>query len=293
MKTKNHLKAWIILGIYLAATCVLLFLGYSVKKPSVERHEFPFSITYSYQGKNETLSGVYAGEYVCDAKYIGDDSVAWFGYIEDHDRLALDYYVVEDFEDRAYSINLNIKTGYLMGDPAYAGYVCEPSAQYNSFDGTNETIITDPAELEQLGFSLVSWEYPEPIENTFSFGGIRLSSEGTAYTSIIAVAALLLSMILIRKDPKLAYGKLDKISIVLNFAVEIFAFPYILVVSMLSEIVADASFWQQILYFSPAMTTVCVAASLTLRRLGYKHGGFWIQFVGPAVFALCILIELL
>lgn len=289
MKTRNYLKAWIIFGVYVTVTCALLLFGYSVQKPAVERQEFPFSINYAYQGKNETISGVYVAEYSQDAKYIGDNAIAWFGYIKDHDRLSLDYYRVVEFEDEVFSVNLNMSPGHLMGDPAYAGFVCQPTAQYNSFDGTNETVITDPAELEKMDFSIIGWSYPEPIENTFSFGGFCLSSEGTIYTAVIAVAALLACMILIRKDPKLVYGHLDRFSIVLNLLIAIVAFPFILIVSALSEIVADASVCQQILYFTPALTVLGIAASLTLRRLGYRRAGFWCGFVGPAIFALLML----
>lgn len=289
MKTKNHLKAWMILGVYLTATCILLLLGYSVKKPAVKRQEFPFTITYSYQGKTETISDVYVAEYVRDAKYIGDDSLLWSGHIKDHDMRTYDYYTIADLEGQLFSINLNMTPGYLMGDPRYADYTCEPTAQYNGFDGVDEIVITDPAELAQMGFSMMSWTYPEPIENMFSFGGISLSSEASAYTAALAVLALLAGMILIRKDPELKYGRLDKVSIVLSFAVAIYAFPFILIVSMLSEIVADASIGQQILYLTPALTALGLSASITLRRLGKKVAGFYIQFAGPAIFALFVL----
>lgn len=291
MKTRNHLKAWIIFSVYLIATCALLLWGYSVQKPAVEQQEFPFTITYAYQGQMETISGVYVAEYCRDAKYIGDHSMAWFGYIKDHNRLELDYYRVLDFGDRLFSINLNINPGYLMGDPAYAGMVCQPTGQYNCSDDMEEYIVTDPAELEKLGFTVVDWSYPLPIENTFSFGGISLSGEGTVYTTAIAIAALLACMFLIRKDPKTVYSNLDRFGIVLNLLIAIIAFPFILIVSALSEIVADASICQQILYFTPALTALGIAASLTLRRLGYRRIGFGIKFVGLVIFALCVLIE--
>ena len=47
MKKKNRLKAWLILAIYIAATCALVFGCYSVQKPAVERQEFPFTLTAS------------------------------------------------------------------------------------------------------------------------------------------------------------------------------------------------------------------------------------------------------
>mgnify|MGYP006974341764 CR=1 FL=1 len=291
MNTKNLKKAKIIFVIYLIATLALLFLGYSVQKPKVAQQEFPFTITYSYQGETQTISDVYIGEYVRSAKYLGDDSLAWYGYIKDHNRLESDFYRIGEINGQAFSINLNIEPGYLMGDPKFAGSVCQPTGVCHSFDGTNEITVTDPAELEKLGFSIVNWEYPKPIENAFSFGGISLSSEATIYTAAIAVLALLACMILIKKDKELTYGTLDKISILLNILVIVIGFPFILIVSSLSEILAEVSPIQQLLYFSPALTVIGIAASVTLRRMGHKNLGFLIQFAGPAVFALSVLIE--
>lgn len=289
MNTKNFKKAQLILVLYLIATLALLFLGYSVQKPKIAQQEFPFTITYSYQGETQTISDVYVGEHVRGAKYLGDDSVAWYGYIKDHDRLESDFYRIGEVDGQAFFINLNMEPGYLMGDPKYAGSVCQPSGAYHGFDGTNEITVTDPAELAQLGLSIVSWEYPEPIENRFSFGGISLSSEATMYTAIIAIVALLACMILIKKEKEIVYRKMDKVSIVLNFLIAIVVFPFIFMVSALSEIVADTSIWQQILYFAPALTVLGIGASVTLRRLGCKRIGFWSQFAGPVVFALIIL----
>ena len=290
MKTKNLKKAKIILLVYLSATLALLFLGYSVRKPEVARQEFPFNITYSYQGETKTISDVYVGEYVRDAKYIGDDSVAWYGYIRDHNRLESDFYRIGEIDGQAFSINLNIEPGYLMGDPAYADFACRPSGVCHSFDGTNDIMVTDPDELAQLGLSIVSWEYPNPIENASSFGGISLSSEATIYTAVIAIAALLACMILIKKDREIAYGKMDKLSIVLNFLIAIVVFPFVFMVSALSEILADTSVWQQILYVTPALTVLGVAASVVMRRCGYGKCSLFVQFVGPILFALVILI---
>lgn len=289
MNGKNAKKAKIILAVYLIATLALLFLGYSVRKPKVAQQEFPFSITYSYQGKTETISDVYVGEYVRAAKYLGDDSVAWYGYIQDHNRLESDFYRIGEANGNAFSINLNIEPGHLMGDPNYANSEYCPTLVCHSFDGTNETVITDPAELDKLGFTLVSWEYPAPIENAFSFGGISMSSEAALYTSAIAIAALLACMILIKKDKDIRFGKMDKFSVALNFLIVIVAFPFIFMVSALSEILADTSVWQQILYVTPALTVLGVAASVALRRCGYRKRGLLVQFVGPILFALDLL----
>ena len=180
-----------------------------------------------------------------------------------------------------------------MGDPSYSASVYEPGTQFNSCAEEEYVTITDPAQLEQMGFCIVSWDYPDPIENTFSFGGISLSSEAVMYTAAIAVAALLTCVIFIRRDRALEYGALDKVSVVLNFLIAIFAFPFILISSALSEIVADASALQQLLYLTPALTALGIAASVALRRMRYRQIGFWIQFAGPAVFGLVLLFDVI
>lgn len=293
MQAKNRLKAWIILGIYLTATCILLLMGYSIQRPRVEQQEFPFTIIYSYQGKNQSISGVYVGEYDIGAKYIEDEPTAWYGYLKDHNRLEADFYRIAEEDGKYFSINLNMEPGYLMGDPRYADCVCEPTAVCHISDGEDSISITDPAELAQLGFSIVSWGYPDPIENSFSYGGISLSSEATMLTAALAAVALLACMILIRKEPEVIYGVLDKVSIAVNVLVAIFAFPFILIASCLSEILSDVSLLQQILYLTPAITALSIAASVTLRRMGQKRISFWIQFAGPALFGLLILLDVL
>lgn len=293
MNKKNFQKAKWIFAVYLIVTLALLLLGYSVQKPKVVRQEFPFSITYSYQNQVETISDVYVGEYVRGAKYIGDDSLKWYGYVKDRNRLESDFCRIGELDGQSFSINLNMEPGYLMGDPRYDGSVYSPTLVCHSFDGTNETVITDPVELEKMGVALVSWEYPEPIENWFSNGGISLSSEATLYTSVIAIVALLACMILIRKDPALVYGKLDKLSAVLNFLVALVAFPFIFVASSLSEIVADASALQQILYLAPAVTVLGVGASVALRRCGYRKYGLLAQFIGPVLFVIPLLLDVI
>ena len=76
----------------------------------------------------------------------------------------------------------------------------------------------------------------------------------------------------------------------MNLLIAVFAFPFILIVSTVSEILGDTSVLQQLLYLAPALTVTCVSASVVLRRRGYALPGLLIQFIGPAVFALAVLI---
>ena len=288
MKKYIPRAAWIILAMYLVANAALLIFGYGVQKPAVQKQEFPFTITYTHQGEQKTISKVFVAEHTDFAKYLGDRPLAWFGHIQDQDMLAPDFIRIAEDDSYALSIDLNLEPGWLMGDKAYVGTTCAPTGvAIRRSDGHR---ITDPAELEKLGFRLDGWAYPEPIENSFSFGGVSLSSEAVLYTSAIAVAALVLNLIFVERDREKLSGKLNKIGIAMNLLIGVFAFPFILIVSTLSEILGDTSVLQQIMYLAPALTVTCVSASVVLRRRGYALPGLLIQFIGPVLFALAVLI---
>ena len=286
MKRQIPRAAWIILALHLSATALLLCFGYGIQKPAVQKQEFPFTITYTYQGQQTTISEVYVAEFSPFAKYLGDKSLGWFGYRLDQDRLESDFIRIAQNDTHAFSIDLNLEPGWLMGDLADAD--CAPSGlAIRLEDGTR---ITDPEALEQLGFRLEGWTYPQPIENRFSFGGFSLSSEAVLYTSAIAIISLVLCLIFVKKDRAQMGGALNKIGIALELLVIAVAFPFMLILSTLSEILGDTSALQQLLYLTPAMTVTGVGASMVLRRRGYALPGLLIQLAGPAVFALTVLI---
>ena len=288
MNRKIPRTAWIILALYLTATVLLLLIGYGAQKPAVESREFPFSITYTYRGEQNTISGMFVAEFSPSAKYLGDSPRGWFGYIQDHDMLSPDYIHIGEDETHSLSINLNLEAGWLMGDSDYSGSICAPSGlAIRLADGHR---ITEAEELGALGFRLESWEYPQPIENRFSFGGFSLSSEAVLYTSAIALVSLLLCLAFVEKDLAQPGSWMNKIGIVLNLLVAVAAFPFMLIVATLSEILGDTSVLQQLLYLTPALTLAGVGASVVLRRRGYALPGLLIQFIGPAVFALAVLI---
>ena len=286
MKRQIPRAAWIILALHLSATALLLCFGYGIQKPAVQKQEFPFSITYTYQGQQQTISEVYVAEYSPFAKYLGDRPLAWFGYRLDQDRLESDFIRIAQNDTHAFSIDLNLDPGWLMGDLADAD--CAPSGlAIRLEDGTR---ITDPGQLEQLGFRLEGWTYPQPIENRFSFGGFSLSSEAVLYTSAIAIVSLVLCLIFVKKDRTQMGGALNKLGIALELLVIAVAFPFMLILSTLSEILGDTSALQQLLYLTPAMTVTGVGASMVLRRRGYALPGLLMLLIGPVLFTLAVLI---
>ena len=286
MKRQIPRAAWIILALHLSATALLLCFGYGIQKPAVQKQEFPFTITYTYQGQQQTISEVYVAEYSPFAKYLGDRPLAWFGYRLDQDRLESDFIRIAQNDTHAFSIDLNLEPGWLMGDLADAD--CAPSGLAIRLD--DGTRITDPEALEQLGFRLEGWTYPQPIENRFSFGGFSLSSEAVLYTSAIAIVSLVLCLIFVKKDRQQMGGALNKLGIVLELLVIAVAFPFMLILSTLSEILGDTSALQQLLYLTPAMTVTGVGASMVLRRRGYALPGLLMLLIGPVLFTLAVLI---
>ena len=286
MKRQIPRAAWIILALHLSATALLLCFGYGIQKPAVQKQEFPFTITHTYQGQQQTISEVYVAQYSPFAKYLGDRPLGWFGYRLDQDRLESDFIRIAQDDTHAFSIDLNLDPGWLMGDLADAD--CAPSGlAIRLEDGTR---ITDPEALEQLGFRLEGWTYPQPIENRFSFGGFSLSSEAVLYTSAIAIVSLVLCLIFVKKDRAQMGGALNKLGIALELLVIAVAFPFMLILSTLSEILGDTSALQQLLYLTPAMTVTGVGASVVLRRRGYALPGLLMLLIGPVLFALTVLI---
>ena len=283
MKKQIPPAAWIILALHLSATAALLIFGYGVQRPAVYRQEFPFSITYTYQGEQKTISEVFVAEHRPAAKYLGDKPLRWFGYIQGQDLRRPDFIRVVEDEHIILSINLNLEPGWLMGDGACDGGICAPTVMgIRRADGLR---IQDPPALEALGFRLDGWVYPQPIQNRFFFGGISLSSEAVFYTSAIAIAALLLNLTFVER----ADTKQHRFGFIMNLLVIVFSFPVVMIVSTFSEILGETSALQQVLYLTPALTLTGISASLVLRRRGYGLSGFLIQFVGPAVFALAML----
>ena len=89
------------------------------------------------------------------------------------------------------------------------------------------------------------------------------------------------------------YERAEELSrrfIVLNFLIAFVAFPLIFMVSVLSEIVSDTSVWQQLLYVMPALTVLGIAASVAVRRCGYGTCSLFIQFTGPILFAVSLVV---
>ena len=303
MKSKKTSLITIILAvtiiIYIAATLLFCYKT----KPEVTSGEFPFTITYEYKGETKTLSGVLKCEFSGSNTIHGQHQRFWHQEVIYDNPENLEYpFVVDQNEElqTTLSIHENMDAGYFMGDPLKKDYYqscgfdsVEPCISY--YDYKNDIFLenADSAEiLEILDFKIVDATYPEPVENRFSFSGIRYQADNIIIFVGIMLVFFLFCLIFVRKDQGYRYSKLDKFGIFFNFLVGIGAVPIITFLCMLFGIVeSDIEIIDQIIYNIPSFVVLCLTLSVVLRRKGHAKAGFLIQFVGIAPFVLIFILE--
>ena len=87
---------------------------------------------------------------------------------------------------------------------------------------------------------------------------------------------------------------LDKISVLLNVAIGLVFVPFTSIYGMFIDINgSEAALAHQMGYLVPAVTILGLTASVALRRRGYTKSGIVIQFAGPALFALHLVLSAL
>ena len=81
-------------------------------------------------------------------------------------------------------------------------------------------------------------------------------------------------------------------SLAFNFIISIIAIPFITLVIGLAPLTMDTtSFEYQFFLCIPALTAFTVAASIALRRKGFAKSGLIVQFVGPVLFFIPVIVE--
>ena len=109
---------------------------------------------------------------------------------------------------------------------------------------------------------------------------------------LVGLLVILATVIFVRRDKSVPYKLLDKLSIFVNFAVLLVALPFIVLVTGMMQItVSGDELAYQILLCIPALTAFALAASIALRRCNYTKSGFFIQFAGPALFMLIVVLD--
>ena len=291
MKNKKLFLPAIILVVAILAITVYSVVVSIALKPTVTEGEFPFSITYELDGKTVTIDDVYKVNYVPND---ADDNHK--GRVYEGKRLSLDEsdtnIILKQDENTRIELWTYLSPDYLMGDPQYDYFednTFEPKIYY--YD-ENETEYCDEEMLAAQGVKLISFDYPTPIENSFVFSHLSyFSGDNVPLTLLIAILALLAVIIFVRKEKELKYKTIDIISIVFNWIIGTVYMGFVTILALLIDIEGGGSeLYYQIMYFVPAVSLLCLTASVALRRKGYGVKSLIAEFIGPAVFAIYLIV---
>lgn len=294
MHNKNLKLPALILAIGLVL-CLVAHLAVSVLlTPTVTAQDFSYSVTYQLNGETKTLNGIYrckfdgfsGGEDPYERCYSGE-------YIIDGQTSPSHTYTVAEKDGAQLYIVTLFNEAYLMGDTKHLDYgyaLQDPFLEAVDKEGYAYDGTQMPAEFTS---EIISWEYPQPIENTFVFSGFTILHYGSLLVmAAIGLLAIVACLIFVKKEEAVSYKVLDKISIFVNFAACFFAIPFISVCTAFLLLVMDNhDVLYQIYLCVPALTALGVAASIALRRKGYTKTGFFVQFIGPALFFVPIVLE--
>ena len=291
MKTKKLFLPTVILAVAILATVVYSVISSIAFKPTVTEGEFPFSITYELDGERVTIEDVYKVHYVRNDGYADTKSRVYAGELKSSGEDDTLYTLKKDQNTRV-ELYTHFYADYLMGDPEYDYFDDEPFEPRIYYYDANETEYHDEETLAAQGVKLISFEYPTPIENSLVFSHISYFSGAVVLpTLLISLLTLLAIIIFVRKEKELQYKAIDIVSIVLNFIIGFILIPFVTILGVFIDIEGGGpEFYYQVMYFIPTVVTLCIAASIALRRKGYGKSSFIAQFIGPVIFVLYLLV---
>ena len=291
MKNKKLLLPAIILAVAILVTAVFSIISSIAKKPAVTEGEFPFSITYEVDGEIKTISDVYQARYIRNDGYADTKTRVYEGVLKssgENDTV----YTLKKGQNTRVELWTHFYADYLMGDPEGDYFDDEPFAPIIYYYDADEIEYFDEETLAAQGVKLISYEYPTPIENSLIFSHISyFSGEIVIPALLIALLALVVVIIFVKKEKDINYKAIDIVSIVLNFIISFMVVPFVSILAVLIDIEGGGpELYYQTLYFIPAFMVLCTAASVALRRKGYGIKSLIAELAGPAVFALYLIV---
>ena len=164
-------KTRMVTVIVLITMIMLVLTGCVVKMPvpEVKEGRFDFSVTYEVNGEEKSYSGVYVCKY--DGVYttlVGSGRM-WDGYIENGDIYSV--IKIQTIGEFDICIDMDFDPDYFMSEPDYYEGKPEPYLYAHSYDSETDsyTFVTDPIEIfEKYSIKLISYDFAEPIENSFN-----------------------------------------------------------------------------------------------------------------------------
>ena len=283
----------IILVIGLVLCIVASMLTGIVKAPEIAEHDFPYSVTYALDGETQTFEGLYRCRFISTGE--GTDPLDRY-YDGSYLKLTSEYhpaaYTIAQKDSLELCIITLFNNKYLMGDTKgvpEATFLYDPYLAVMDDEGIE---YVDAETLSIFNAQLISWELPEPVENSFKFVKFSHLHDTSMFAMlIVGILVIVACMIFVKRDKTIPYKALDKISIVVNFIVVLVVIPIATGAIWFSQIVAGGNeFSFQLMLCIPVFTAFTVAASISLRRKGYTKAGFFVQLVTPAMIALLVLL---
>ena len=289
MKKGKLFLPTIILVLAVVITTVSVIIAGISLKPVVTESEFPFSITYELDGETVTINDVYKVHYNDDEAYKYRE---YIGEIQDK-KEDNTYYLLKTEENGRIELWTQFYADYLMGDPEYDYFDEEPFEPRIYYYDEHETEFRDEETLAEHGVKLISFEYPEPIKNSLRFSHIVMPEGGVTLPSIIiAFLAMIATLIFVKKDTDYLRKPINIITIVFNFIIGFIVFPFFTTFAGLLNALGDVGdVMNLIIYLLPALTILCITASIGLRRKLYGKSALAVQFISPAVFVIIIIIS--
>ena len=279
----------LVIGLILAiASC---FLTGIMKEPTIKEHDFDYSVTYRIGSETKTYEGTFRCSFAGHDRHDDPTLRLYDGvHTKDGNELGALWLTVAQKEDVELMMAVGLDAAYLMGDPDKYEYVQGNDDPYfEAIDAEGYSVDVS----EKFDAEIISWEYPEPIENSFRFAGFsRLYSISMLVMLAIAFLTVVACLIFVKKDPDVSYKTFDIISIIANFAITFIVIPFLTIVIFLFPLTMDAeSLLYQIFLSIPALTAFTIAASIALRRKGFAKSGFFVQLVCPVLFFATIFVE--
>lgn len=293
MKSKKLLSPVIVLVVAIVAMIAYSLISNIAKKPTITENEFAFSVTYELNGETETIDDVITVRYDRNDGYTDTKTRIYIGKIGGIEEENVTTYHLQEDADGYILLNTKLYADYLMGDTPYDYFADDEFAPQILYYDSEHAEYTDEETLAAQGVRLVSWEYPTPIKNSFVFSHISIcNNQVVVPVLLIAILALLAMMIFVKKDADFVRKPIDVLSVIFDFLIAFTTIPVFTVAAWLMDIAGDNEhIFCQMFYFIPALTGLCIAASVGLRRKGFKKSALIVPFIGPAVFVLILFLN--
>ena len=292
MKNKTLTLPAIIIAIGLVVALVGCLLTSMQFKPAVTEQDFNYSVTYKIDGETKTFNGVYTCRFTGFGGAGIDPLYRYYdgAYTVDGESMESRSYTIAEKDGCVLEIITLFDDDYLMGDNQEEYELVDPCLEATDAEGYQYGEEELPAEFDA---EIISWEYPEPIENSFVFAGFSgLYATNTGVMTLVGILTLILCMIFVKKGDGVEYSVLDKIGIALNFAAMIFVLPFIYITAIFIQAYKMGPDWIYQAYLCvPPIIVFSIAASVALRRKGFGKSGFFVQFLGIIVEVILAVLE--